>query len=348
MYDAITVEDIKEEILSRISTNIDTREGSFTNDMISAIAYEIWNTYQSLDAIIPIAFVDETSGEYIDKRCAEYGIKRKPGTVASTTLTLSGTDGTLITKGKVFMTEEGLEYLTDDDVIIVEGTAIVDATASGIGEDYNVPEGAIIRQFSNLSGLSSVTSTEATGGTNPETDVALVKRLYDHLQKPATSGNAAHYRQWALEVPGCGDAKVFPLWDGPGTVKVVIIDSNKHPATETLVASVAEHIENVRPIGAIITVVSGVSKIIDLSAKITLAPGYSLQSVTEVYSKALIEHFKGITFTSSYISHAKVGNILLGIEGVIDYSNLLINNSSVNILLANEEAPILGTVDLEV
>lgn len=38
---------------------------------------------------------------------------------------------------------------------------------------------------------------------------------------------AYHYMQWALEVPGVGAAKVFPLRNGLGTVMILIVNSNK-------------------------------------------------------------------------------------------------------------------------
>ena len=35
------------------------------------------------------------------------------------------------------------------------------------------------------------------------------------------AGNKYHYREWALEVTGVGDAKIFPRYNGPLSIKVV-------------------------------------------------------------------------------------------------------------------------------
>jgi uncharacterized phage protein gp47/JayE len=137
MYEDLTVEEVKRDILSRLTSDIDVREGSYHNDMISAAAYKIWQAYQSLDAIVPIAFVDERSGEYIDKRCAEYGITRKSGTKATSIMTLTGVEGIVIPKSKVFLTSDGLEFSTNEAVILTGGTATVTVTAAEIGENYN-------------------------------------------------------------------------------------------------------------------------------------------------------------------------------------------------------------------
>lgn len=82
MYEALTVEQIKTNILNRLTTNLQTREGSYTNDVISAAAAEIAACYHSMDALVPSFYLDETSGAYIDRQAAVVGIARKEGSAA--------------------------------------------------------------------------------------------------------------------------------------------------------------------------------------------------------------------------------------------------------------------------
>jgi uncharacterized phage protein gp47/JayE len=347
MYEDLTVESIKSDIISRLSTDIDTREGSFANDMISAVAYEIWKAYQSLNAIIPIAFVDETSGEYIDKRCAEYGITRKAGTKATVTLTLTGTDGTVVEKGKIFLTPDGLQFETDESVTIANGTAAVTATAAEIGEEYNVAAGTITKQLVNINGLTAVTNNEAaTGGTDVETDAALVKRLYEYLQNPATSGNVAHYRQWALEVDGVGAAKVYPLWNGPGTVKVLIVGNNNGPVDSTIVANCAAHIEENRPIGATVTVESAEGLPINVAATVVIDDTTTIDKVQTALETALDSYLQSIVFDKYTLVYNRIAYMLLDIDGVTDYTSLTINGGTSNIAIADNQVPVIGTVEV--
>ncbi len=345
MYEELTVEEVKNDILSRMSTDIDVREGSFTNDMISGVAYEIWKAYQSLDTMISIAFVDETSGEYIDKRCAEYGITRKGGTKATTTLTVLGVNGTVIPKGKVFLTADGLQYTTNNNAAIENGSVIITATAAEVGEDYNVAAGTITRQFVNSSGIMSVTNTPAAGGTNPETDEALMARLRSYQRRPTTSGNETHYKQWALEVSGCGNAKVFPLWNGPGTVKVLVINEDM-AIDPSLPDIVAAHIEAVRPIGAAVTVESPSGLTINIAADVVLDGSKALADVQAAFATALTAYLKGVVFETYSVSYAKIGSLLLSTEGVGDYNDLFVNSGTANISIASDEMPITGTIML--
>jgi len=345
MYENLTVEQIKNDILNRISSDLDKSEGSFINDMVSGVAYEIWKVYQSMDALIPIAFVDETSGEYIDKRAAEYGIKRKPGTKAEVALSFTGTDGTVIPKGKIFVTSEGLQFETSEDVTIENGAASVTATAVEIGSEYNVEVETITGQLISLSGLTSVTNLEpATGGADPETDAALVKRLYDYLQNPATSGNAAHYRQWALEVDGVGAAKVIPLWNGPGTVKVLIVGNNNEPVDQSIVEKCRVHIEENRPIGATVTVVSAEGLPINVSVSVIIDSTTTLENVRDSFEEALRVYLRSIAFSKYTLVYNRVAYMLLDIPGVIDYTSLTINGGTTNITIGDDQVPVLGTV----
>lgn len=346
MYESMTVESVKSDIISRLSvSDLDTREGSFTNDMVSTVAYKIWQAYQSLDAIVPIAYVDKTSGEYIDKRCSEYGITRKAGKKATATMTISGTDGTVIPAGKVFLTNDGYQFETDSAVTIVSGEVSVTATAIKIGEDYNVAAGTITMQFKNLSGVISVTNAAAaTGGTDAETDTALVTRLYDFLQNTATSGNVAHYKQWALTVDGVGAAKVIPTWNGAGTVKVLVVGDDNDPVDSSIVDKCATHIEANRPIGATVTVVSARGLSINVAATVTIDTFTTKAAVQKAFAETLDEYLKSIAFAKYTLVYNRIAYMLLDIPGVMDYSMLTVNGGTANVTIAADEVPVIGTV----
>ena len=89
----ITVEGIKAGILGRLKTDLDKREGSQTNDEISAISAGAGRGIPQHGCAVPAFYLDETSGAYIDKQAAVVGIVRKAGAKASCVITFTGTDG---------------------------------------------------------------------------------------------------------------------------------------------------------------------------------------------------------------------------------------------------------------
>lgn len=342
MFDDITVESIKNDILNDISA-WDTREGSFCNTLISPTAYRIWETLQSLNAVIPIAFVDETSGIYIDKRAAEYGIYRKEGTKASAEMTFWGKAGTTIKSGSVFLTDDGKEYILDNDVVINDTSITATVTALDIGEIYNTPENTINSLYSAINGLERFTNTTAAiGGTNQESDESLVNRLYEYWRMPASSGNVYHYKIWAKEVDGVGEAKVFPLWNGNGTVKIIICSSQMLSCSEDIVSQCKVHIENLRPIGADVTVESAQEKEINIDVNITTDNTRSIEDIKSEIEKKVTEYFKSIAFKTTTVLYNQIGYLILDTAGVIDFSNLTLNGESSNISIGENEIAVKG------
>ena len=185
-----------------------------------------------------------------------------------------------------------------------------------------------------------------TDGADEETDDALRARFYEKVRRPATSGNAYHYRQWALEVPGVGDAKVFPLDAGPGTVAVLIVDSDRK-INASLESNVSEYMETVRPIGASVSILSPSAHTVSVSARVLLDGTKTMDEVLVAFKTNLAAQLNKMVFTEYRVSYAKVGSLLLNTEGVQDYESLKLNGTAGNIVIGVKEVPVMGTVNLE-
>jgi uncharacterized phage protein gp47/JayE len=81
---------------------------------------------------------------------------------------------------------------------------------------------------------------------------------------------------------------------------------------------------------------------------VILAADVTLQTVYDNFAEAAESYLKDIGFESTYVSHARIGTLLLGISGVNDYANLLLNGAAANVDLAADEIPVLGSIGLEV
>ena len=67
---------------------------------------------------------------------------------------------------------------------------------------------------------------------------------YTHLSQ-AFGGNIADYKNKVELLPGVGAVKVFPVWNGGGTVKIVLVDSEWSVPSSELVEEVQEAIDPV-------------------------------------------------------------------------------------------------------
>ena len=346
MFEDITPESIKSGILSRVGSTMEQREGGFLSDMVSPVALELWKCYQAMNALIPIAYVDESSGGYIDLRCAEYGIVRKAGTRARAALTLTGRAGTVIPEGTAFLTGDGLAFGLMEPVTLTGGADPGSVEADAVGRAYNIRAGELTQMVNTISGLESWSNADAEGGTDEETDAALCARLYEHLQKPATSGNTYHYERWAKEVNGVGDAKVTPLWNGPGTVKVLIVGPDKEPVSSEIVTACAAYIDAQRPIGATVTVSSAAGLSIEVSASVTLDGTTTAPAVESAFAERVGEYIRELAFRGYTLLYNRVAFFLLDIDGVVDYTSLSVNGGTGNVSIGAEQVPVLGEVSV--
>lgn len=348
MYEDKTPQAIKAEILGALTTDLDKREGSFADDMAGPVALELYKAYGSLNAVEPIIWVNETSGPYLDLAAEDMGIEpRKQGVRAQVTLFITGEQDYLLPAGTAFLTPEGLRFETAQETLLQEDGVLAEARAAQPGSAYNAKPDTVTLQYVNNPRIRSVTNPQAgAGGTDPETDASLYARIALARQRPSTSGNIHDYHRWALEVSGVGAVKVFPLKDGPGTVTVLVAGPDRQPVDDQVAAACAAHLEEVRPIGAAVTVLSARPLPVDVTAVARLEAGYSQEQVAQEFEKALSGYLEEVAFQKLQVLYSKIGALLMGVAGVLDYSGLTLCGAQDNLDLEEDQIPVAGEVAL--
>jgi uncharacterized phage protein gp47/JayE len=347
-YSDKTQAEILADILTEISSEYDKTPGYLPYDMAAALAIELTLVAADQGDILTQAFSQTATGSYLDLHAGEYDIERNAATESTGTVTISGADATNIPAGSLFATPAGVQFETTAEVDIV--TVSIDAPVQALiaGTTGNVASAAITEIPVGIPGVTGVTNADpTTGGTDEETDAALRVRLLERVQLPATSGNAAHYKIWAKEVDGIGDANVIALWDGAGTVKIVLIDANKEPASGELVTAVETYVETQRPIGADVTYVAATPVEIDVDATLTLDTDYTVEGVQSDVEDAISAYLAGIAFVKDEVSYAQIGVAILSVEGILDYEDLTINLGVINIEIDETEVAVIGEVTLD-
>ena len=280
------------------------------------------------------------------------GITRRQATFSEGVITVKGNG--IVKKGDLFETEGLIRFKAVETVNVIEQADIIvkAVTAGAIG---NVPMGSITKMPITIQGITSCTNHTATeGGYQQENDKDLLVRYYERLREPATSGNIYHYKRWAKEVEGVGAVNVFPLWNGDNTVKIVIIDLERQPASDELVEKVQNYIDpnstgtgqGQAPIGAYCTVESAKPKIINVSVLLHVSKYVVLEVIKKEIENKIIEYFKQIAFEQEYASFAQIGANILSVENVLDYENMTLNGLTQNITCQKYEVMILGEVTL--
>ena len=228
-----------------------------------------------------------------------------------------------------------------NDTWLNEGINDINVEAVEAGYKYNIIPSSIDKFYKNIEGVVSVSNKdEFIGGSDMETDAELRERFFEIIRRPATSGNIYHYEQWSKEVDGINQAKVKPLWQGPGTVKVIVSNNNDCVDDEVL-QNCINHIEKVRPIGAEVTIITPSVLDIEVSANIEVKEGYNAEKIKieicENINNYLLNCKNEVTYT-------KIASCVGKMEGIEDYNSLLVNNSINNIVFNDEQIPKLKTL----
>ncbi|MDB3245119.1 baseplate protein J, partial [Clostridioides difficile] len=217
-----------------------------------------------------------------------------------------------------------------------------------VGIKYNLSANTEFKLIEEITGVTKIyNELDLKGGTEIETDEELKERFYKIQKNQATSGNKAHYQSWALEVEGVYNAKVIPRWDGPGTIKILIYGQNNQSVDNEVLQRCTEHIEEEKPIGPTVTIVTPSTFDINISATLTLENGYDIESIKVVFLDIINSY---LIENSREIIYIKIMSLLASIEGVHDIKNLLVNDDVKNIIVDEEKVPAVSSAifDIEV
>ena len=352
MFEAYTYERLLEDVLDNAPEEIDIRQGSIFYDSVSGVLLKIAKLYTDLDLMFNLVFIDTAAGEFLDKKAFEYGIERLPAAGCRYYVKFQGvspdvgerffTDGLYFTLGK---TDDGVYYL--------------EAEEKGTAGNY-VSQGDRALPVNNIQGLNSaVFGKIMESGADEETDISLRERIREKIGGPAENGNKQHYKTWCESVEGVGKAKIVPLWDGPNTVKGIIINPNGLPAEDSVIQRVQEYVdpgskglgEGAANLGAYFTAVPARSCEINISFNVELRYGSTIDEVKNQTTESVKEYFKKFALGCDEeitVRISSIGAMISGLPSVLDYGNLTLNGRTGNIELEDDEVAVLGEVSINV
>ena len=180
-----------------------------------------------------------------------------------------------------------------------------------------------------------------------EADDVFRARLLNKIRQPITSGNANHYVYWARQVPGVGAARCIPTWDGPGTVKVVILSAAMAEPDDALIAAVRSYVETQRPVGASVTISKAVPVDVTINVKATLEAGSNPDEVREQIAAAIQSYCTESAFDLTTLSYHKVGDLMFDVTGVADISSYTLNGKTASVTMTAEQFARLKEVVLD-
>lgn len=375
-----TYEYILTEALSKVPDNVDKREGSIIRDALSPCCYEAAKHILYLADIIEQTYIETANGLWLDGRVIEGGITRDPATYAKKLGVFKtqldepcqiSIGQSFSTVGDTILNYTAVQVYANEDGDVVPGSYVMQCnTVGSVGNSYI---GRIVPNDYIEKLASAEITTLLYPGEEEESDDSLRERFLANLMKTAFGGNIAQYRQWAKEIPGIGGVQVYPVWAGGGTVKLSIIDTDYNSCSSEFCQTILEKFDpensggetglglGIAPIGHKVTVSTPLPRTINVSGKITLLPGYKLETLMpdikatlENYLLSLREAWENSDDENNYSVIVYLGRInfaILNVKGVSSAYELKLNETDTDIKLTEtsslQEIPVLGTVSLD-
>ena len=356
-------------MLDNVPNDIDKREGSIIYDAVAPAAMVSAQQSLSLANIIRETYIKTAQGEFLDYRAVEHGISRYEATNTEVKAKFNDDDGNPVNVevGDRFasIAESPIFYTVikaNDD-----GTAEMQAEEAGTSANSYLGQVLPVTPNDNLAWAEIIEIT--IPARDEENDEHLRVRLLNTNSWVAYGGNVADYLDMTSKISDVGATQVYPTWDGPGTVKLVILNNDLMPASQTLIKKVKEEIDpedkttegyGLAPIDHRVTVTTAETLTVNVQINALLDAQHVTSNIEQQIKNVLSKFFielrqnwakinpttgRGYTLT---IFRSRILSKIMQIEGVAnaDLPTLNGENKDISLIFDNKvsQLPILGEV----
>lgn len=164
-------------------------------------------------------------------------------------------------------------------------------------------------------------------------------RLIERARTEEGNGRPLDYEIWARTVPGVGSAVAVEKERNDCSIDVYITDMNGQPATPEFCAYVRNQMEEWRVGLHDLQVHPAPIFTVQVSVKLSLASGVTVEAVTQEINKRITEYLKG----RSQIVYQQLGAFFF-VPGVVDFSNYTLNGGTINVAKPMNAVSILKLV----
>ncbi len=353
-------DEILQNMLSSVPNNLDKRVGGVLYTAIASYAKELYLISNETKELVEQTYIETATGENLDRRGADYAIKRKPATyaekIAKTYGKLNGAEYPLnIPIGSRFMVPDNQDniiytlkkYISEGEEPAVGTCVLVCERAGAIGNLYsgNLLPLSIIPGLTRIEIVGTYISAE-----NEEADEEYRERILDKFRKSPFGGNIDDYREAIKSIAGVGKVKIFPAWEGGKTVLLSIVDNDFKPISSSLIQDIKDFVDPEEseglglgwaPINHNVTVVTPDIHTINISAKVKLdnvTTGVVLPEIRkniENYLNTINEEWERLDELNIYI--AKISEAITSAQKVINVTDINIDGDIYDVAVKNDK-----------
>ena len=350
MFEHITQEQLLDEALDMVKSNVDQREGSIIWDALSPHTIQLYELYFSMEGMLSEMFGDTASHEFLIRLCKDRGITPYPTEKAI----LKGLFNMDVPIGSRFSLDT-LNYTVTERI----GHGVFKLECETHGSVGNNDFGQLI-PIEYIEGLTKAELTELLiPGEDEEETESLRKRYLESFEALAYGGNRKDYMEKVHELQGVGGVKGCRIREGIHNVKLVVLDATYNVPSTTLIESLQTAIDpvtnqgeglGIAPIGHAVLIV-GVNQIAaDINfPNIIFEDGYGWADVELDVQKMVDDYLLELKktwekSTQLVVRIVQLESRMLEINGIIDVQNTTVNGVASNFILDGDAIPARGEI----
>jgi uncharacterized phage protein gp47/JayE len=330
-------------------------------------------------AVLTLCRASTSTGANLDSWMADYYFERLAAVAATGSVTFSryspsttalivpyfNADGSINTAGAQVKTADGTQIFgvtvditnaawnaSQGGYLVAAGVASVTVPVEDLtaGANGNVQPGTISLIASAIPAIDTVTNALAfTNGENAETDTAFRARFQLYIAGLARA------------TPTAVDSAVAAVQDGityvvlenqsttgayqPGNFVVVVNDGTGNPPT-SLLNSVANAVNAVRPLGSTFSVQPPVVTTVNIAMTLTVASGYSATNLEGPVATAIETYIASLPIGAP-LPYGRVFQLAFDTSpGITNVTNLTLNGGTADITVGGSGVIVAGTVSV--
>ena len=360
------------QMMAKVPDDIDKRQGSIIYDALAPAAMIMAQQSLSLSNIVRETYIKTADNEFLDYRAVEHGTSRQLATATQAKAKFLDNGGQPIDNVEV-----GDRFASLGDAPIFYKVIKINDDLTGMleAEEVGTRPNGYLGQILPVTPNDVLSWAEIVEVSIPakdnETDEHLRNRLLSTDSWIAYGGNIADYLDMVSKISAVGSAQVYPVWNGGGTVKLVILDNDLLPASSELLTQVKNEIDppdseglgyGLAPIDHTVTVVAPESITIDISTNVEVDVQRDIEVLQPKIMSAIEDYFylkriawselnkstgRGYALT---IYRSQILSAIMKVDGVVNVKIPTLNGVDDDIALTfnNDlsQLPVVGEVNL--
>lgn len=360
-------------MLDNVPDDIDQREGSVIYDALAPAAMVMAQQSLARANIIKQTYIKTAQGQFLDYRAAEHGTARYAATQTEVKAKFLDSDGNPINNVQI---DDQFASIGETPIFYTVQKINDDLTGELTADDPGTAANSYIGQVLPVTSNDSLSWAEITEIVAPARDEETDDHLRDRLLRAddwiAYGGNITDYLAMLSKINEVGAGQVYPVWNGAGTVKLVIVDNNLMPASADLVKKVKNIIDptdnesqgyGLAPIDHQVTVVAPTPLTVNIAATVSIDGAHGVDLVKAEIKAAIGQYFKSLRGNWNTINpetgrgyaqtiyRSKILSQIMMVDGVVNASVPTLNESDQDITLVfnnqTSQLPVLGEVVLD-